>query len=74
VEGVAVTGQAQISGASVTFGTVAASPGYCGLTPGSVGLYQVNVAVPAAAPKGNSVPVTVSVGGVTSNSVAIAIQ
>jgi len=74
VEGVAVAGPAQIGGASVTFGTIATSPSYCGLTPGSVGLYQVNVAVPAGTPKGNTVPVTVSVGGVTSNSVAIAIQ
>ena len=47
---------------------------FAGLTPTFVGLYQVNVAVPAGAPKGNNVVVQVGNGGVRSNKVQIAIQ
>ena len=47
---------------------------FAGLTPGFVGLYQINVIVPAEAPTGPSVPLSIggSVGG--SNRVKIAIQ
>ncbi len=39
---------------------------YAGLSPGSIsGLYQVNLRVPAGTPDGN-IPITISVGGVTS--------
>lgn len=38
----------------VRFGpSVQATPDFAGLSPGAVGLYQVNVVVPAGAPKGN---------------------
>lgn len=47
---------------------------FSGLAPSFVGLYQVNVQVPANAPKGNSVPMFLTAGGVTSNIVNIAIQ
>ena len=47
---------------------------FSGLAPGFVGLYQVNVQVPADAPKGNSIGMYVVTGGVTSNPVNIAIQ
>jgi uncharacterized protein (TIGR03437 family) len=51
------------------------TPAYVGLTPGSVGLYQINVAIPANAPKGSSIPVYLDMGGdVLSNRVNIAIQ
>jgi uncharacterized protein (TIGR03437 family) len=54
---------------------VTAIPMYAGLTPGSVGLYQVNVLVPANSEKGNAVPVFFDMGGgAISNSVTIAIQ
>jgi uncharacterized protein (TIGR03437 family) len=36
-------------------------------------LYQVNALVPAAAPAGNAVPVAISIGGVPSNTVTIAV-
>jgi uncharacterized protein (TIGR03437 family) len=45
-----------------------------GLAPGFVGLYQVNVQTPEGAPTGNNVPLAISVGGVTSNTVTIALR
>jgi uncharacterized protein (TIGR03437 family) len=59
---------------SVTIGGVPATPSFAGLAPGWVGLYQVNVQVPANAPTGDAVPVTLSVGGAVSNQVTIAVQ
>jgi uncharacterized protein (TIGR03437 family) len=47
---------------------------FSGLAPGFVGLYQVNVQVPAAAPSGAAVPVALTIAGVQSNTVTIAIQ
>jgi uncharacterized protein (TIGR03437 family) len=44
------------------------------LVPGLVGLYQVNVQVPSGTPAGSAVPVILSIGGVTSNTVTIAVQ
>jgi uncharacterized protein (TIGR03437 family) len=48
---------------SVTIGGAAAKVQFAGLTPGGIGLYQVNVAVPAGLPPGDSVPLLISVGG-----------
>jgi len=80
-EGVAVPGLANVANAVMVFGQsvlpgldVLATPSYCGLTPGSVGLYQVNVTVPAGTPTGSAVPVFLQIGSVTSNAVAIAVQ
>ena len=53
---------------------VAADPFFVGLTPGLVGLYQINVTVPAEAPRGDAVPVALGSGTVVSNRVVIAIQ
>jgi len=39
-----------------------------------VGLYQVNVQVPLGAPAGDAVPVILSIGGIASNTVTIAVQ
>jgi uncharacterized protein (TIGR03437 family) len=71
-----------VSNVSVTFGggftgtatNVAAY--FAGLTPTSVGLYQVNVTLPANTPVGATVPVSVniSVNGVASNSANIAVS
>jgi uncharacterized protein (TIGR03437 family) len=44
-----------------------------GLTPGFVGLYQVNVAIPDGIASGN-VPFSFSVNGVSSDVVQLAIQ
>jgi uncharacterized protein (TIGR03437 family) len=58
----------------VTIGGTAAKVTYSGLAPGFAGLYQVNALVPDGAPTGNSVSLYLSIGGVQSNSVTIAVQ
>jgi uncharacterized protein (TIGR03437 family) len=60
--------------ASVTIGGVTAAVSYAGLTPGAVGLYQVNAQVPPGVASGDSVPLTMSIGGATSNTVMLAIR
>ena len=62
------------AGAAVTIGGVSAPAIFSGLSPGFVGLYQVNVQVPLNAPVGNAVPVVLSIGGAASNTVTIAVQ
>jgi uncharacterized protein (TIGR03437 family) len=59
---------------TVTIGGIMAQVTFSGLAPGAVGLYQVNVQVPVGAPAGDAVPVTLSIGGVDSNTVTIAVQ
>jgi uncharacterized protein (TIGR03437 family) len=79
-EGIAADGLTNVPNAVMVFGqgaqsmSVSATPSYCGLTPGSVGLYQVNVTVPAGIQPSSFVPVSLSIGGVSSNSVNIAVQ
>jgi uncharacterized protein (TIGR03437 family) len=48
---------------TVTIGGIPATVLFAGLTPGYVGLYQVNVTMPSGVTPGNQVPVTVSVAG-----------
>jgi uncharacterized protein (TIGR03437 family) len=48
---------------TVTIGGVPATVLFAGLTPGYVGLYQVNVMMPTGVTPGSQVPVTVSVAG-----------
>jgi uncharacterized protein (TIGR03437 family) len=59
---------------TVTIGGIAAQVSFSGLAPGSVGLYQVNVQMPMGAPAGAAVPLILSIGGVVSNTVTIAVQ
>ena len=59
---------------TVTVGGMSASVSFSGLAPGFVGLYQVNIQVPQNAPVGDAVPVVLSIGGVTSNTVTMAVQ
>jgi uncharacterized protein (TIGR03437 family) len=64
-----------VFGESILPGTgVMTDPFYAGLTPGLVGLYQINVTVPANSPKGDAISVYVNQNGVFSNHVKIAIQ
>jgi uncharacterized protein (TIGR03437 family) len=58
----------------VTIGSQQGAVLFSGLTVGAVGLYQVNVQVPANAPVGDAVPVTMTVTGAASNTVTIAVQ
>jgi uncharacterized protein (TIGR03437 family) len=59
---------------TVLLNDIAVPASYAGLAPGYVGLYQVNVQIPADAPTGGAVTLAVSVGGITSNTVTIAVQ
>jgi uncharacterized protein (TIGR03437 family) len=47
---------------------------FAGLAPGFVGLYQVNIPIPAATPPGSGVSLTLKQGGQISNAVEIALQ
>ncbi len=53
---------------------VTATPAFVGLTPGFVGLYQINVQIPGNAPRGDRVPLTVEGPGYSSTPADIAIQ
>jgi uncharacterized protein (TIGR03437 family) len=54
---------------TVTIGGQNVTPQYAGLSPGSTGLYQVNVAVPQGLPPGDNVAVTITVAAQTSTQV-----
>jgi uncharacterized protein (TIGR03437 family) len=62
--------------ATVTIGgkPVPAANTWSGLAPGFVGLYQVNALVPAEVAPGSTVPLSISIGGATSNQVTLAVQ
>jgi len=62
---------------TVSFGglfPVTVTPSFAALTPGSAGLYQVNVTVPSNAPKGTATLVIGFPDGTVSNEFSIAIQ
>ena len=50
------------------------TPDFVGLTPNFVGLYQINVRVPAQVERGNAVPLYLNFGAQVSNRVNLAIQ
>jgi uncharacterized protein (TIGR03437 family) len=58
---------------TVTIGGIAAAVMFSGLTPGAAGLYQVNVRIPDGVGAGDQ-PVVLTIGGVPSNSVTVAIE
>ena len=58
----------------VFIGGAAADVLFAGLAPGFIGLYQVNVRVPADAPSGSAVGVSLRIGGAESNVVTIAVE
>jgi uncharacterized protein (TIGR03437 family) len=53
---------------------IPAVPGFVGLTPGFVGLYQINVTIPGNSPRGDRVPLLIEGTGYVTNQVDIAIQ
>ncbi len=59
---------------TVSIGGVSALVQFSGLTPGTVGLNQINVQIPAGVAAGTAVPVSVSIGGAVSNTVTIAVE
>lgn len=67
---VAPTPQVYLGG-SVLGGAEPITPLFVGLTPGFVGLYQINFTIPDSAPRGNMVPMSIDGG---TNRVNLAIQ
>jgi uncharacterized protein (TIGR03437 family) len=59
---------------TVTIGGVQAQVTFSGLAPGFVGLWQINAQIPQAVQPGNAVPLVISAGGITSNTVTIAVN
>ena len=58
---------------TVTIGDRPGTVLFSGLTPGFVGLWQINVAIPADAPIGSAVPLVVT-QGLSSNSIPVAVE
>lgn len=54
-----------VTAPQVNIGGVGLPVLYSGLTPGQVGLYQLNVSVPANTPKGLGIPLNIVQGGIT---------
>ncbi len=59
---------------SVTIDGVPATVTFSGLAPGFVGLYQVNVEVPQEVSPGPALPLILTINGVPSNTVTIAVE
>jgi uncharacterized protein (TIGR03437 family) len=57
---------------TVTIGGAQAQVLFSGVAPGFVGLYQVNVVVPAGTPAGSAVPLQIQAGGKSSKVVTVA--
>ena len=54
---------------TAVIGGVTLNAAYAGVSPGTPGLYQVNVALPATMPPGLALPLYLKQGGVVSNTV-----
>jgi len=66
---------APIQNVTATVGGVPAVIDYVGGVPTSVaGLFQINIEIPSGVPAGSTVPVVVSIGGVPSQTVTIAVS
>jgi uncharacterized protein (TIGR03437 family) len=58
----------------ITIGNQSATALFSGLAPDFIGLYQLNLQVPANAPVGDNVPLQIITGGQLSNTVTLAIR
>jgi len=82
VENQPITGDLSPSGAlartktapKVSVGAVDAPVSFSGLAPGFVGLYQVNAQIAEGTPSGDAVDLLLTIGGVPSNQVTIAVD
>ena len=59
---------------TVTIGGQPATVQFSGMAPGYVGLWQINAQIPQTVTPGNAVPLVVTAGGATSNTVTIAVN
>jgi uncharacterized protein (TIGR03437 family) len=66
--------QVAVTAVSATLGGVALTTNYAGLTPGIVGLYQVNALIPSSLPPALDYQLVLRQGGVDSNSVTVGVQ
>ncbi len=76
-DGEAATSNPLAATASLPTATIGGKPAtvyFSGLAPGFVGLWQLNVQVPADAPTGANVEVAISFGGKTANRMTIAVE
>ncbi len=62
------------SSVGLTVNGAAVQPLFVGLTPGFVGLGQLNFQVPASTPSGNAIPVLLTIGGVASKTVVMSVS
>ena len=58
----------------VTVNGISVQPSFTGLTPGSVGVGQLNFQLPANTPSGNSIPVVLTINGVSGTTVHISVS
>jgi uncharacterized protein (TIGR03437 family) len=58
----------------VSIGSQSAAVAFSGLTPGLVGVYQINAVVPAGVKAGDQVPVVINISGQTSPMVTMAVK
>jgi uncharacterized protein (TIGR03437 family) len=63
-----------INAPRVTIGGMDATVVFSGLDQSQVGVYQVQATIPTGAPTGSAIPLVISIGGVVSNTVTLAIQ
>jgi uncharacterized protein (TIGR03437 family) len=61
-------------GARGPLGGFNVTPIFAGLSPGFVGLYQINVTLPAGIPTGDSIPAALDIAGIPSNIFRLAVQ
>jgi adhesin/invasin len=78
VEGIGAPGPPNLANTvntvTATIGTVDAKVLFSGLTPGFVGLYQVNMIMPTGVAPGNAVPLVLTVAGNSSLPVTLAVR
>ncbi len=58
----------------MVIGGVQVPVGFSGLAPGFVGLFQINADITDEVPTGTAVPITLTIGGQSSNTATIAIR
>jgi uncharacterized protein (TIGR03437 family) len=66
--------QTAIAPVTVTLNGADLKPAFAGLTPGFIGLYQVNVQVPAPSPPGLNLPIQLKEATTSGNIVSVAVQ
>jgi uncharacterized protein (TIGR03437 family) len=59
---------------TVNIGGIQVPAAFAGLSPGFVGLYQVNIQVPSGVQPGDAVPLVITQAGVNSNTVTVAVR